>query len=243
MSRGVLTMPFGGLVTISWCGFRVFTGQRTKWNTRQRGFPVLLHTSLSPSQSRLPSVSLAVVTRTDGPSTGGCRAKPPPSHKWTISSALPPIYANFVRALQSVSTEGRAGADESSAASPGLQRRDAHDDRLASDLIDAPAARAVWEEASAAPPHSGAPVWVHGDIEGNCLLTGGRLSGLVDWGSACAGDPAVDVQVVWSPLFTLSLAPPFSWPSTWMMQHWLAVAEQRSIRHVPLCPTTFIRIP
>ena len=73
---------------------------------------------------------------------------------------------------------------------------------FASDLIDAPAARAVWEEASAAPPHSGAPVWVHGDIEGNCLLTGGRLSGLVDWGSACAGDPAVDVQVVWSPLFT-----------------------------------------
>ena len=26
--------------------------------------------------------------------------------------------------------------------------------------------------------------------------------GIVDWGSACAGDPAVDVQVVWSPLFT-----------------------------------------
>lgn len=30
----------------------------------------------------------------------------------------------------------------------------------------------------------------------------GRLAGLVDWGSMCAGDPAVDVQVVWSPLFT-----------------------------------------
>jgi aminoglycoside phosphotransferase (APT) family kinase protein len=30
----------------------------------------------------------------------------------------------------------------------------------------------------------------------------GRLCGIVDWGSACAGDPAVDVQVVWSPLFT-----------------------------------------
>ena len=46
------------------------------------------------------------------------------------------------------------------------------------------------------------PVWVQGDLEGNCLIQDGRLSGIVDWGSACAGDPAVDVQVVWSPLFT-----------------------------------------
>ena len=72
----------------------------------------------------------------------------------------------------------------------------------AGDLIDADRARAVWEEALAAPPHSGDPVWVHGDIEGNCLLREGRLAGIVDWGSACAGDPAVDIQVVWSPLFT-----------------------------------------
>lgn len=72
----------------------------------------------------------------------------------------------------------------------------------ASQLIDAGAALGVWQEALAAPPHHDAPVWVHGDLEGNCLLAEGRLSGLVDWGSACAGDPAVDVQVVWSPLFT-----------------------------------------
>jgi aminoglycoside phosphotransferase (APT) family kinase protein len=69
-------------------------------------------------------------------------------------------------------------------------------------LIDADAATAVWEEALAAPPFTGPPVWVHGDLEGNCLVRDGRLSGLVDWGSACVGDPAVDVQVVWSPLFT-----------------------------------------
>jgi aminoglycoside phosphotransferase (APT) family kinase protein len=72
----------------------------------------------------------------------------------------------------------------------------------AGDLIDAGAAHAVWEEALAAPPHSGPPVWVQGDLEGNCLVETGRLCGIVDWGSACAGDPAVDVQVVWSPLFT-----------------------------------------
>jgi aminoglycoside phosphotransferase (APT) family kinase protein len=69
-------------------------------------------------------------------------------------------------------------------------------------LIDADAARSVWEAALAAAPHQGSPVWVQGDLEGNCIVRDGHLSGIVDWGSACAGDPAVDVQVVWSPLFT-----------------------------------------
>lgn len=69
-------------------------------------------------------------------------------------------------------------------------------------LIDAAAATAVWEDALAASPHEGGPVWVQGDLEGNCLVRDGRLCGIVDWGSVCAGDPAVDVQVVWSPLFT-----------------------------------------
>jgi aminoglycoside phosphotransferase (APT) family kinase protein len=72
----------------------------------------------------------------------------------------------------------------------------------ASHLIDADAAVGVWEQALAADSHHGTPRWVHGDLEGNCLLLDGDLQGLVDWGCACAGDPAVDVQVVWSPLFT-----------------------------------------
>ncbi len=68
-------------------------------------------------------------------------------------------------------------------------------------LINADAALGIWDQALAAPAYVGDPVWVHGDLEGNCLLDDGRLSGLVDWGSACAGDPAVDIQVAWSPLF------------------------------------------
>ena len=71
-----------------------------------------------------------------------------------------------------------------------------------SGLIDAVAARQVWQAAMDATPHEDVPVWVQGDLEGNCLVQEGKLSGIVDWGSACAGDPAVDVQVVWSPLFT-----------------------------------------
>lgn len=69
-------------------------------------------------------------------------------------------------------------------------------------LIDTAAATTVWNEGLSASPHERPPVWVHGDLEGNCLVRDGRLCGVVDWGSACAGDPAVDVQVVWSPLFT-----------------------------------------
>lgn len=69
-------------------------------------------------------------------------------------------------------------------------------------LIDVSAALTVWEEALAADRHAGSAVWVHGDLDQNCLLVAGRLSGVVDWGSACVGDPAADVQVVWSGLFT-----------------------------------------
>lgn len=110
--------------------------------------------------------------------------------------------AEVVRKLQAVPTDGAPAAHNR--ARP-LQVYDESTRRAidsASHLIDAAAATAVWEDALAAPPHHGPVVWVQGDLEGNCLMRDGRLCGIVDWGSACAGDPAVDVQVVWSPLFT-----------------------------------------
>ena len=110
--------------------------------------------------------------------------------------------AGVVRALQAVPTDGAPAARH--------RARPLHEYdgvtraviEAAGHLIDAAAATAVWEEALAAAPHDGPAVWVQGDLEGNCLVRDGRLCGIVDWGSACAGDPAVDVQVVWSPLFT-----------------------------------------
>ena len=110
--------------------------------------------------------------------------------------------AGVIRSLQAIPTEGAPSARN--------RARPLHEydgsTRLAieraSHLIDAAAAMAVWEQALAAPPYDGPAVWVQGDLEGNCLVHEGRLCGIVDWGSACAGDPAVDVQVVWSPLFT-----------------------------------------
>jgi aminoglycoside phosphotransferase (APT) family kinase protein len=134
-------------------------------------------------------------------------------HRWVPGEAAGPDtiddavvfaleLAEFIRRLQGVSIVGAPPA--SNRARP-IQAYDSST-RLAiadaSHLIDANAATAIWEEAMAAEPHTGPPVWVHADLEGNCLVRDGRLSGLVDWGSACAGDPAVDVQVIWSPLFT-----------------------------------------
>lgn len=71
----------------------------------------------------------------------------------------------------------------------------------AAHLIDADVATDIWEAALDA-EQTAKQVWVHADLEGNCIVRDGKLHGLVDWGSACVGDPAVDVQVVWSPLFT-----------------------------------------
>jgi aminoglycoside phosphotransferase (APT) family kinase protein len=110
--------------------------------------------------------------------------------------------AGVVGALQRVPTDGAPPATNRARPLQEYNEATLWVIEAASHLIDASSARAVWDEALATPPHQGAPVWVQGDIEGNCLLNDGRLSGIVDWGSACAGDPAVDVQVVWSPLFT-----------------------------------------
>lgn len=110
--------------------------------------------------------------------------------------------AGVIRALSQVPTENAPAAKnrarplaEYDEATRGLIHEARH-------LIDAGAALAVWEEALDAPVHDGPNVWVHGDLEGNCLVSDGRLSGLIDWGLGCVGDPAVDLQVVWSPLFT-----------------------------------------
>jgi aminoglycoside phosphotransferase (APT) family kinase protein len=139
-------------------------------------------------------------------------------HRWSVHRWLPgrgadldavadPLsfaleLADVVRALAELDPSGAPAA--SNRARP---LRDYQDDALAvihgaARLTDADAARAVWRAAVDAPSHDGPPVWVHGDLEGNCLVVDGHLSGLIDWGCACAGDPAVDIQVVWSPLFT-----------------------------------------
>jgi aminoglycoside phosphotransferase (APT) family kinase protein len=67
--------------------------------------------------------------------------------------------------------------------------------------IDATAVTAAWEVALAAPEWDRPPVWIHGDLDArNLLVRDGQISGLVDWGSLCVGDPACDVKVAWAVL-------------------------------------------
>src|SRR4029077_6492526 len=67
--------------------------------------------------------------------------------------------------------------------------------------IDAPAGTAAWEAALAAPPWRRPPVWIHGDLDArNLLVTRGRISAVIDFGSAGVGDPACDVMVAWKVL-------------------------------------------
>ncbi|MFF9283218.1 aminoglycoside phosphotransferase family protein [Streptomyces griseosporeus] len=66
------------------------------------------------------------------------------------------------------------------------------------DRVDARAVTALWEEALRAPAHSGPPVWAHGDLmPGNVLVRDGRLSAVIDFGTAGTGDPAVDLIAAW----------------------------------------------
>jgi len=64
--------------------------------------------------------------------------------------------------------------------------------------VDTAAVTARWEEALRAPEYAGPPVWAHGDLmAGNLLVTGGRLAGVIDFGTVGVGDPAVDLITAW----------------------------------------------
>jgi aminoglycoside phosphotransferase (APT) family kinase protein len=64
--------------------------------------------------------------------------------------------------------------------------------------VSAPGALEVWTEAMHAPEWEGERVWIHCDLDArNVLVRDGRLTGVLDWGGAGLGDPAVDVMVAW----------------------------------------------
>jgi aminoglycoside phosphotransferase (APT) family kinase protein len=117
----------------------------------------------------------------------------------TDRSLLARDLAAFVVALRGCDTTGapatrsrglpldRPGRDAATRAS--LQR--------AGDLVDAPAAVAVWEEAQRAPGWFAPPAWLHGDLTaGNLLCTEGRLSAVLD-GAPAVGDPAAELAAAY----------------------------------------------
>ncbi|MFD1721478.1 phosphotransferase [Amnibacterium endophyticum] len=57
----------------------------------------------------------------------------------------------------------------------------------------------AWDEALAAPRFDGAAVPIHADLlPPNLVVRRGRLVGVLDWGTAGAGDPANDLVPAWS---------------------------------------------
>jgi aminoglycoside phosphotransferase (APT) family kinase protein len=67
------------------------------------------------------------------------------------------------------------------------------------DTVDTAAVAEVWAEAVALPDWSGPPAWSHGDLSpGNVLVTGGRLSAVIDFSGVGVGDPTVDLSVAWN---------------------------------------------
>ncbi|MEU8621104.1 aminoglycoside phosphotransferase family protein [Streptomyces sp. NPDC048623] len=66
-------------------------------------------------------------------------------------------------------------------------------------IPDPDAVRAVWEDAAAAPDWAGPAVWLHADLHSaNVLTANGTLTGVIDFGDLCAGDPACDLAAAWT---------------------------------------------
>jgi aminoglycoside phosphotransferase (APT) family kinase protein len=76
-------------------------------------------------------------------------------------------------------------------------------------LVDGAALLDLWSQLVKTPPWTRPPLWIHGDCHpGNLLVSGGRLSAVIDFGDLCAGDPATDLSVAWM-LFPSSARPAF----------------------------------
>lgn len=50
----------------------------------------------------------------------------------------------------------------------------------------------------AAFPSKGPPLWLHDDLHpANVVVSDGTLSGVIDFGDMCVGDPADDLAAAW----------------------------------------------
>lgn len=102
------------------------------------------------------------------------------------------LLADFLRALH------QAAPDDAPRSTALSELTETFDERLDAVEVDAPAVRAIWEDAVAAPQWDGPAVWVHADLHpANVVTIDGGLAGVIDFGELCAGDPAIDLAAAW----------------------------------------------
>ncbi|MFD5229022.1 aminoglycoside phosphotransferase family protein [Streptomyces qaidamensis] len=66
------------------------------------------------------------------------------------------------------------------------------------DAVDGRRVRQVWSRAVTSTSRTGPAVWIHADLHpANALISDGTISGIVDFGDLCAGDPATDLAAAW----------------------------------------------
>ncbi|MGW4358960.1 aminoglycoside phosphotransferase family protein [Streptomyces californicus] len=122
---------------------------------------------------------------------------PAPGDATASSDLFAADLAEFVLALRRIDPQDAPPAYR---AEPLASRDEATRAALASvgGVVDVEAATTEWKEALAAPPHTGRPVWVHGDLQpGNVLVDDGRLTAVIDFGCTGLADPAVDLIAAW----------------------------------------------
>jgi aminoglycoside phosphotransferase (APT) family kinase protein len=110
--------------------------------------------------------------------------------------------AEFVRSLRAVDTTGAPVPDDNPfrRGTPLAPRdamfREALDQ--VKDHFDTGLLTAAWEESLTADTWDGTRHWIHGDLmSGNILVVEGKLSAVIDFGTARAADPAADVLPAW----------------------------------------------
>lgn len=108
--------------------------------------------------------------------------------------------ARFVHEVRAVGTDGRRW-DGYSRGGP-LARLDDKVRKAFADsagLLDVAPVAETWDRCLAVDPHTGDDVWLHADLmPGNLLVRDGRLAAVIDLGSLCIGDPAVDLMPAWN---------------------------------------------
>lgn len=116
----------------------------------------------------------------------------------SASDAFAEDLADFIAALRDAETRGRRFSGENRG---GVLTH--HDDWMAKcfqeseGLLDVPRLRQVWSKLREL-PRTAADVMSHGDlIPGNVLVTGDRLSGVLDTGGFGPADPALDLVSAW----------------------------------------------